>query len=154
MRATTSPYWQHPSREYARLHVDLVANSPLKLKETFEYEKAGKGAREIVTVSKWRGAYFATKSQASAAVIASAYVVSDTPATSDVIVIHYGKGAFGRQASAAVYARPHVPIEIARKIVSQDTRSFELSIDEFWRLHWFDAHELASSASGNPSDND
>ncbi|WP_072313434.1 hypothetical protein [Agrococcus sp. Marseille-P2731] len=147
IRATTFPYWTHEARKNPRVSFELVRNSPLQLREVYEYHRPDKGDREVIAEAAWAGRHFSWRMLGRSRLLASAYVVSDTPATADIIAIHYGKSTLLRQPAVTILARPHLDPDQVRRSVSIDTHSFELTAEEFWRLQWLVPYTASPSAS-------
>lgn len=149
IRATTFPYWTHPERRNPRLTFELVRNSPLQLREVYEYHRPDKGDREVIAEAAWAGRHFSWRMLGRSRLLSSAYVVSDTPATGDILAIHYGRSALLRQSAVSILARPHLDPDAVRRAVAIDTHSFELSADEFWRLQWLAPYSPSAPASSD-----
>ncbi|WP_413320243.1 hypothetical protein AA0Z99_05560 [Agrococcus sp. 1P02AA] len=147
IRATTFPYWTHEARKNPRVSFELVRNSPLQLREVYEYHRPDKGDREVIAEAAWAGRHFSWRMLGRSRLLASAYVVSDTPATPDIIAIHYGRSTLLRQPAVTILARPHLDPDQVRRSVSIDTHSFELTAEEFWRLQWLVPYTASPSAS-------
>ena len=149
IRATTFPYWTNAARKNATVTFELVRNSPLQLREVYEYHRPDKGDREVIAEAAWAGRHFAWRMLGRSRLLASAYVVSDTPATPDIIAIHYGRSSLLGQSAVTILARGHLDPDAVRRAVSIDTHSFELSAEEFWRLQWLVPYTPSTSASSD-----
>ena len=149
IRATTFPYWRHPERRNPRVTFELVQNSPLQLREVYEYHRPDKGDREVIAEALWAGRHFSWRMLGRSRLLSSAYVVSDTPATPDIIAIHYGRSSLLRQSAVSILARPPVDPDSVRRSVAIDTHSFELSAEEFWRLQWLTPYVLSTPSSSD-----
>ncbi|GAA2175035.1 hypothetical protein GCM10009846_23290 [Agrococcus versicolor] len=145
IRATTFPYWLSPNRRNPRVTIEVVEGSPLRLRETYEYHRPDKGDRELVAEMRWKGDHFAWKAIGATKLIRTACVVSDTPATPDIVSVHFGRSTMVRQPAVTLLARPHLDPDHVRAMISRDTHSFELSAGEFWRLDWLPVHPVVSS---------
>ena len=153
IRATTFPYWTHAERKNPRVTFELVRNSPLQLREVYEYHRPDKGDREVIAEAAWAGRHFSWRMLGRSRLLASAFVVSDTPATPDLLAIHYGRSAVLRQSAVSILARPHLDPDEVRRSVAIDTHSFELSAEEFWRLQWLTPY-TPSALSSPPASSD
>ncbi|WAC65995.1 hypothetical protein OVA14_11980 [Agrococcus sp. SL85] len=149
IRATTFPYWMSAERKNPRVTFELVQPSPLQLREVYEYHRPDKGDREVEAEAAWAGRHFSWRMHGRSRLLASAYVVSDTPATPDIIAIHFGRSALLRQSAVTILARPALDPDEVRRAVSKDTHSFELSADEFWQLQWLAPYSPPSPASSD-----
>lgn len=149
IRATTHPYWTSPERLNPRVTIELAQPSPLRLREVYEYHRVDKGDRELIADATWNGDHFAWKASGASRLISTATVVSDTPATPDIISIHFGRSAVMRHPAVSILARPHLEPHDVRAHVARDTHSFELSANEFWRLSWLPVHQIAVPAEGH-----
>lgn len=147
IRATTFPYWTNPMRKNPRVTFELVQNSPLQLREVYEYHRPDKGDREILADAAWAGRHFSWRMHGTSRLFASAFVVSDTPATPDIVALHFGRTALLRQSAVTILARPHLDPDSVRRSVSVDTHSFELTADEFWQLRWLAPYAASASDS-------
>lgn len=144
IRATTFPYWRVPERRNPRVTFDLLDPSPLRLRELYEYHRPDKGDRELIAEAQWKGDHFAWRAEGASRLISTATVVSDTPASPDILAVHYGRSAVLRQPAVSILARAHVDPDAVRAMVTRDTHSFELSAGEFWRLEWLPVHGRAA----------
>lgn len=149
IRAMTFPYWMSTDRKNPRVTFELVRPSPLQLREVYEYHRPDKGDREVIAEATWAGRHFSWRMLGRSRLLSSAYVVSDTPATADIVAIHYGRSALLRQSAVSILARPHLDPDDVRRAVSIDTHSFELSADEFWQLQWLAPYTPSSPASSD-----
>lgn len=134
IRASSGPYWTTGTRKRPRVTVSVTQRSPLELLEIYEYHREDKGDREFEARAVWRGSHFAWTNGADPE-STSAFVVSDTPATPDVIALHHADGA-DSDAWVSIWSRESMALDDVRALVSRDTYSFELSADEFWQLTW------------------
>lgn len=149
IRATTFPYWTHAQRKNPRVSFELVRSSPLQLREVYEYHRPDKGDREVLAEAAWAGRHFSWRMLGRSRLLSSAYVVSDTPATSDIVAIHFGRSTVLGQSAVSILARPHLDPDEVRRAVSIDTHSFELSAEEFWRLQWLVPYTPSAPASSD-----
>jgi hypothetical protein len=149
IRATTFPYWGNAQRKNPRVTFELVSPSPLELREVYEYHRPDKGDREVIAEATWAGQHFSWRMLGRSRLLASAYVVSDTPATPDILAIHYGRSSVLGQSAVSILARPHLDPDDVRRAVSIDTHSFELSAEEFWRLQWLTPYAPSAPASSD-----
>ena len=147
IRATTIGYWSNPSRKNPRMTFELVRNSPLQLRIIHEYHRPDKGDRELELDATWAGRHFAWRMQGVSRLRAGAFVVSDTPATAELVALHFGRTSLGQQGGVLILARPHLDPDAVRRSVAIDTHSFELTADEFWRLRWLSPYVPVSSDS-------
>lgn len=139
IRASSLSYWSAGTRLSPSVTYEVASKSPLALAEHYSYERIGKGAREMTARAEWKGNFFSWRVDAPEGV-ASAYVVSDTPATPDVIAIHMTDFELpGNESRVSILSREHVDHDQVRALVSKDTYSFELTRDEFWQLSWLGA---------------
>ena len=146
IRATTFPYWTHAERKNPRVTFELVRNSPLQLREVYEYHRPDKGDREVIAEAAWAGRHFSWRMLGRSRLLAP-------PATPDLLAIHYGKSAVLRQSAVSILARPHLDPDEVRRSVAIDTHSFELSAEEFWRLQWLVPY-TPSALSSPPASSD
>ncbi|MCR8670181.1 hypothetical protein [Agrococcus sp. HG114] len=149
IRATTFPYWTNAHRKNPRVTFELVHPSPLQLREVYEYHRPDKGDREVIAEAEWAGRHFSWRMLGRSRLLSSAYVVSDTPATPDILAIHYGRSAVLRQSAVSILARPHLDPDAVRRAVAIDTHSFELTAEEFWRLQWLAPYSASAPASSD-----
>lgn len=133
IRASSGTYWKSGARERPQVRLEITQNSPLQLREFYEYYRRDKGDREFEAVSDWKGTHFSWRMEDHPEA-QSAFVVSDTPATPDVIAFHVSNTA--EPNSVTILSRPEIPADEVRALISRDTYSFELTVDEFWRLTW------------------
>ncbi len=149
IRATTFPYWTHAQRKNPRVTFELVQSSPLQLREVYEYHRPDKGDREVIAEALWAGRHFSWRMLGRSRLLSSAYVVSDTPATPDIVAIHYGKSSLLGQSAVSILARAHLDPDAVRRAVAIDTHSFELTAEEFWRLQWLTPYAPSAPASSD-----
>ncbi|HIY67579.1 MAG TPA: hypothetical protein H9830_15045 [Candidatus Agrococcus pullicola] len=134
IRASSGGYWKNGTREDPRVRIEITQKSPLQLREFYEYYRRDKGDREFEAVAEWKGSHFSWRMDEHPEA-QSAFVVSDTPATPDVIALHISNSA-ETESSVTIFARPRLAVEEVRALISRDTYSFELTADEFWQLSW------------------
>lgn len=142
IRATTFPYWRSPDRLNPRVTIELEQASPLMLREVYEYHREDKGDRELVATAEWRGDHFSWTVEGVSRTITTATVVSETPASPDIVSVHFGRSSAVRESAVSVLARPHLDADKVRAMVARDTHSFELSATEFWSLVWLPVHRI------------
>lgn len=133
IRASSGSYWTTGTRESPRVRIEISEKSPLQLREFYEYFRRDKGEREFEMVADWRGTHF-TRHMQDHPDAQSAFVVSDTPATADVIALHVSGAT--EPNSVTILSRPDLSADEVRALISRDTYSFELTADEFWQLQW------------------
>lgn len=138
---TTFNYWRTPSRQHPSVEYELVNGSPLELFETVRYTRTDKGDREFTAKSLWKGDHFVWQIPDEPR-LDSAFVISDTPATTDIVVAHFGTSG-ENDSWVNVLAREDMKPDEVRSLVARDTYSFELTADEFWRLTWLYATDAA-----------
>ncbi|MGO1392916.1 hypothetical protein [Agrococcus casei] len=138
---TTFNYWRTPTRLRPTVEYEIVKSSPLELLETNRYTRTDKGEREFVCHSQWKGDHFVWQIPDEPQ-LDSAFVVSDTPATTDIIAVHFGNSGQG-DSWVNILAHENLKPEEVRTLVARDTYSFELTADEFWRLTWLHTTDAA-----------
>ena len=138
---TTFNYWRTPQRQHPSVEYEIVQASPLELTETNRYTRIDKGEREFTCTSQWKGDHFLWRIPDEPR-LDSAFVVSDTPATTDLLVAHFSTRS-GGESWVNVLAREHLATDEVRALVAKDTYSFELTADEFWRITWLHATDAA-----------
>lgn len=139
IRASSGSYWTSGSRKNPTVTVSITERSPLELLEVYEYHRADKGDREFEAQAVWRGSHFVWVN-GSDPESNEVFVVSDTPATPDVVALHHAVSPESPP-WVSIWARPGMKPDDVRALVSRDTYSFELSADEFWQLTWLTADD-------------
>lgn len=134
IRASSGAYWKSGTRERPSVRIEIAQKSPLQLREFYEYYRRDKGDREFEALAEWKGNHFTWRMDEHPDA-QSAFVVSDTPATPDVIALHVSSHS-EPESSVTILSRPELSSDEVRALISRDTYSFELTVDEFWQLTW------------------